>query len=99
MMFVEASLCRSNAYYSGLDYRQLILVYVYEMNGSVDDTLLRSDCKTGTSVNINNARIRSWNQPVLINESKVTLFKKQREPSMGSELTSDMHQQIRNQAL
>ena len=38
---------------------------------------------------VNHARIRSWNQPVLSNESSF-LLKEQREPLMGLELT-DIH--------
>ena len=38
---------------------------------------------------VNHARIRSWNQPVLSNESKVSCSRKQRGPLMGLELTTD----------
>jgi len=43
---------------------------------------------------VNHARIRSWNQPVLRNEGKVSCSSKQLEPLMGFELTTDMHPPI-----
>ena len=38
---------------------------------------------------VNNAWIRSWNQPVLNNEGNVTCSRKQRVPLMGIGLTTD----------
>ena len=38
----------------------------------------------------NHDRSRSWNQPVLINEGKVSCSRKQREPLMGFEPTTDI---------
>ena len=40
---------------------------------------------------VNHARIRSWNQPVLSNEGKVSGSRKQRGPLLGLELTTDRH--------
>jgi len=40
---------------------------------------------------VNHARIRSWNQPVLSNEGKVSCSRKQRGPLLGLELTTDRH--------
>ena len=37
------------------------------------------------------ARIRSWNQPVLSNEGKVSCSRKQQGPLLGLELTTDRH--------
>jgi len=38
---------------------------------------------------VNHAQIRSWNQPLLINEGKVSCSRKQWEPLMGLDLTID----------
>ena len=46
---------------------------------------------------VNHARIRSWNQPVLSNESKVSCSRKQREPLMGLKLTTDRYPPIMSQ--
>ena len=46
---------------------------------------------------VNHARIRSWNQPVLSNESKVSCSRKQRGPLMGLELTTDRYPPITSQ--
>ena len=46
---------------------------------------------------VNHARIRSWNQPVLSNESNVSCSRKQRGPLMGLELTTDRYPPIMNQ--
>jgi len=43
---------------------------------------------------VNHARIRSWNQPVLSNEGKVSCSTKQRQPLMGLELKTDKHPRI-----
>mgnify|MGYP000116713757 CR=1 FL=1 len=43
---------------------------------------------------VTHVRLRFWKQPVLINERKVSCSRKQREPLMGLELTSDMHTPI-----
>ena len=40
---------------------------------------------------VNHARIRSWNQPVLSKEGKVSCSRKERGPLLGLELTSDRH--------
>ena len=40
---------------------------------------------------VNHARIRSWNQPVLSNEGKVSCSRKQRGPSLGLKLTTDRY--------
>ena len=40
---------------------------------------------------VNHARIRSWNQPVLSNEGKVSCSSKQRGPLLGLELTTERH--------
>ena len=40
---------------------------------------------------VNHARIRSWNEPVLSNEGKVSCSRKQQKPLMGLELTTDRH--------
>mgnify|MGYP000488247438 CR=1 FL=1 len=40
---------------------------------------------------VNQARIRSWNEPVLSNEGKVSCSRKQRGPLLGLELTTDRH--------
>ena len=46
---------------------------------------------------VNHAQIRSWNQPVLSNESKVSCSMKQRGPLMGIELTTDRYPPITSQ--
>jgi len=38
---------------------------------------------------VNHAQICSWNQPVLSNEGKISCSRKQLEPLMGLELTTD----------
>ena len=38
---------------------------------------------------VNHAQMHSWNQPVLSNEGKEFCSRKQRQPLMGLELTSD----------
>ena len=43
---------------------------------------------------VNHARIHSWNQPVLSNESKVSCTRKQRGPLMGLKLTTDRYPPI-----
>ena len=43
---------------------------------------------------VNHARIRSWNQPVLSNQSKVSCSRKQRGPLMGLELTTNRYPPI-----
>ena len=48
---------------------------------------------------VNYARIRSWNQPVLSNEGRVSWLRKQREPLMGLELTPAKHPPIMDIAL
>ena len=40
---------------------------------------------------VNHAWIRSWNQPVLSNEGKVSCSRKQQEPLLGLDLTTDRH--------
>jgi len=40
---------------------------------------------------VNHAGIRSWNQPVLSNQSKVSCSRKQRGSLMGLELTTDRY--------
>jgi len=40
---------------------------------------------------VNRDRICSWNQPVLSNKVKVSCSRKQWEPLMGLELTTDRH--------
>ena len=46
---------------------------------------------------VNHARIRSWNQPVLSSEGKVSCSRKQREPLMGLELMNDGYPPITSQ--
>ena len=46
---------------------------------------------------VNHARIRSWIQPVLSNESKVSYSMKQREPLMRLEFTTDRYPPITSQ--
>ena len=47
-------------------------------------TLFLFDCETSIFFTyLNHARIRSWNQPVLRNEGKVSCSRKQREPLKG----------------
>ena len=46
---------------------------------------------------VNQAWIRSWNQPVLSNEGKVSCSRKQRKPLTGLELTTDRHPPITSQ--
>ena len=48
-------------------------------------------------VYVNHARIRSWNQPVLSKESKVSCSRIQRGPLMGLELTTDRYPPITSQ--
>ena len=43
---------------------------------------------------VNHARIRSWNQPVLSNKGKVSCSRKQQGPLLGLELTTDRHPAI-----
>ena len=43
---------------------------------------------------LNHARIRSWKQPVLSNESKVSCSRKQWRPLMGLEFTTDRYPAI-----
>ena len=50
--------------------------------------------KQATFAYVNHAQIHAWNQPVLSNEGKVSCSRKQREPLMGLELTTDRHQPI-----
>ena len=45
----------------------------------------------------NHAQIRSWNQPLLSNEGKVSCSRKQPEPLMGLKLTTDRHPPITSQ--
>ena len=40
---------------------------------------------------VNQSRIGFWKQPVLSNESKVSSSRKQQEPLMGLEPTTDRH--------
>ena len=46
---------------------------------------------------VNHARIRSWNQPVLSNESKVSCSRNKRGPLMGLELMTDKYPSITSQ--
>ena len=46
---------------------------------------------------VNHARIRSWNQPVLSNESKTSCSRKQRGPLMELELATDRYPPITSQ--
>ena len=59
--------------------------------------LIKSIAKPAVLAYVNHARIRSWNQPVLSNESKVSCSRKQREPLMGFELTTDKYPPITSQ--
>ena len=49
----------------------------------------RSILKQVIYVNANQVRFRSWSQPVLRNEFKVSCSVKQQEPLMGFELRTD----------
>ena len=49
------------------------------------------------SAYVNHAQIRSWNQPVLSNEGKVSCSRKQRGPLIGLELTTDRYPLITSQ--
>jgi len=46
---------------------------------------------------VNNARIHSWNQPVLSNEGKVSCSTKYWESLLGLKLTTDRHPQTMSQ--
>ena len=46
---------------------------------------------------VNNARIRSWNRPVLSSEVKVSDSRNQRKPLLELELTTDRHRPITSQ--
>ena len=46
---------------------------------------------------VNHARIRSWNQPVLSKEGKVSCSRKERGPLLGLELTTDRHPRTTSQ--
>ena len=46
---------------------------------------------------VNHARIRSWNQPELSNQSNVSCSRKQRGPLVGLELTTDRYPPITDQ--
>ena len=46
---------------------------------------------------VNHAQIRSWNQPVLNNESEVSYSRKQRRPLLGLKLTTDRYPPITSQ--
>jgi len=48
---------------------------------------------------VNQALIRSWNQPVLNNERNRSCSMKQREPLMGFEITTDRHPPITRQTV
>ena len=48
---------------------------------------------------VNHARIRSWNQPALSNEGKISSSRKQRDPSLGLKLTTDKHPPTTSQTL
>jgi len=41
-------------------------------------------------INVNHAKIHSWNQPVLSNESKVSCQREPVKPYLGYELTTDL---------
>ena len=57
------------------------------------------DCETSNCyAYVNHARIRSWNQPVLSNENKVSCSRKQRGPLMGLEFTTDRYPPITRRA-
>ena len=49
------------------------------------------------SAYVNHAQIRSWNQPVLSNEGKVSCSGKQRGPLLGLELMTDRHRPTTSQ--
>ena len=59
--------------------------------------LFKLDCEMSIFAYVNHAWIHSWNQPVLTNENKVSCPRKQREPLMDLELTTDRHSQIMSQ--
>ena len=46
---------------------------------------------------VNHDSMRSWNQPVLRNDGKVSCSRKQRVPLMGLEMTTDKHPLITSQ--
>jgi len=53
--------------------------------------------KQALSAYVNHPPIRSWNQPVLSNKSKVFCSRKQLEPLMGLKLTTNRHSPIMSQ--
>ena len=60
--------------------------------------LFQFDCETSNCfAYVNHARIRSWNQPVLSNQSKVSCSRKLRGPLMGLVLTTDRYPPITSQ--
>jgi len=46
---------------------------------------------------VNHARIHSWNQPILSNEDNISCSRKQQQPLIGLELTTDRHPLITSQ--
>ena len=67
------------------ELKHLVLVYT---------NLFRSIVKQALFAFVNHARIRSWNQLVLSNEGKVSCLRKQQEPLIGLELSTDRHPPI-----
>ena len=57
----------------------------------VNTNLFSSIVKQGLFVYVIQVRIRSWNQPVLRNQGKLSCPMKQRAPLMGLELKTDSH--------
>ena len=51
--------------------------------------MISSILKQALFTNVNPSRIRSWNQPVLSNDGKMSCPEKQREPLLGFEPTTD----------
>ena len=50
---------------------------------------VKLNCETTTAAYVNQARIRSWNQPVLSYEGNIFRSRKQREPLIGLELKAE----------